>query len=104
MAEAHARDEFVGAGHGGRGAAVLKPGPVSGTRITSSGSKIPLWAAFGPMAAVMNALPLPAGMKQMTPVSVDNVARAAVTAATADSYAGKFTQISNAELIERYNQ
>ena len=30
MAEAHARDEFVGAGHGGRGAAVLKPGPVSG--------------------------------------------------------------------------
>jgi uncharacterized protein YbjT (DUF2867 family) len=56
------------------------------------------------MAAVMNALPLPAGMKQMTPVSVDNVARAAVTAATNDSYAGKFTQISNAELIERYNQ
>jgi nucleoside-diphosphate-sugar epimerase len=30
MAEVHARDEFVGAGHGGRGAAVLKPGPVSG--------------------------------------------------------------------------
>ena len=30
MAELHARDEFVGAGHGGRGAAVLKPGPVSG--------------------------------------------------------------------------
>jgi uncharacterized protein YbjT (DUF2867 family) len=56
------------------------------------------------MAAVMNALPLPAGMKQMTPVSVDNVARAAVTAATADSYAGKFTQISNAELIERYDE
>lgn len=104
MAEVHARDEFVGAGHGGRGAAVLKPGPVSGTRITSSGSKIPLWAAMGPMAAVMNTLPLPAGMKQMTPVSVDNVARAAVTAATDDSYAGKFTQISNAELIERYNQ
>ena len=104
MAEAHARDEFVGAGHGGRGAAVLKPGPVSGTRITSSGSKIPLWAAMGPMAAVMNALPLPAGMKQMTPVSVDNVARAAVTAATDESYAGKFTQISNAELIERYDE
>ena len=128
MAETHARDEFVGAGHGGRGAAVLKPGPVSGefilicssicairltscffvfltgTRITGSGSKIPLWAAFGPMAAVMNALPLPAGMKQMTPVSVDNVARAAVTAATNDSYAGKFTQISNAELIERYDE
>ena len=104
MAEVHARDEFVGAGHGGRGAAVLKPGPVSGMRITGSGSKIPLWAAMGPMAAVMNALPLPAGVKQMTPVSVDNVARAAVTAATDESYAGKFTSISNAELIERYNE
>ena len=59
---------------------------------------------MGPMAAVMNALPLPAAVKQMTPVSVDNVARAAVTAATDDSFTGKFTQISNAELIERYNQ
>ena len=39
MAEAHARDEFVGAGHGGRGAAVLKPGPVSGEFISICSAK-----------------------------------------------------------------
>ena len=31
-------------------------------------------------------------------------ATGAVTAATDDSFTGKFTQISNAELIERYNE
>ena len=105
MAEAHARDEFVGGDASRRrGAAVLKPGPISGTRIVGSGplARVPLWAALGPVASVMRALPLPDAVAQMTPVHVDNVARAAVAAATEDSFAGAYCTISNAELIERF--
>ena len=85
-----------------RGAAVLKPGPISGTRILGGGARVPLWAALGPLATVMRALPLPDAVAQMTPVHVDNVARAAVAAATEDSFAGAYREISNAELIERF--
>ena len=105
MAEAHARDEFVGGDAARRrGAAVLKPGPISGTRIVriGGGAKVPLWAALGPLASVMRALPLPDAVAQMTPVLMDNVARAAVAAATEDSFAGAYRAISNAELIERF--
>ena len=63
---------------------------------------MPLWAALGPLASVMRALPLPDAVAQMTPVHVDNVARAAVAAATEDSFAGAYREISNSELIERF--
>jgi len=103
MAEAHARDEFVGGDASRRrGAAVLKPGPISGTRVLGGGAKVPLWATLDPLATVMRALPLPDAVAQMTPVHVDNVARAAVAAATEDSFAGAYRAMSNAELIERF--
>ena len=103
MAEAHARDEFVGGDASRRrGAAVLKPGPISGTRVLGGGAKVPLWAALDPLATVMRALPLPDAVAQMTPVHVDNAARAAVAAATEDSFAGAYRAMSNVELIERF--
>ena len=81
MAEAHARDEFVG----GDAARRRRRGGAQtwahlGTRIVGSRplARVPLWAALGPLASVMRALPLPDAVAQMTPVHVDNVARAAV--------------------------
>lgn len=58
---------------------------------------MPLWALMAPASAVLRRLPGPAVAN--SPVSVRNVAAAAVDAATDARYRGRFTVLDNAELF-----
>ena len=99
QAEAYARDEFTDAGTGA-GAVVLKPGGVSGTRFVGS-APLPLWMALSPVSMLLKNAPVDA-IADLAPVPVENVARAAVAAATEPEFAGRFTEISNLELVRNY--
>jgi hypothetical protein len=109
-AERFAREEFVGSGGDGdgdggnnaRGAVVLKPGGVSGTRWVD-GVAVPLYVAMAPLGFALSKLPSALDpLASLAPVSVECVARAAVRGATEDAYAGKFTVIENLELIRGF--
>ena len=76
-------------------------GPCSvGTRY-AGGVALPLWMAMSPMSMLLKNVPVDA-VAELAPVPVENVARAAVDAATEEEYAGKFTVIENLELVRNY--
>lgn len=106
MAFDYARDEFVGSGGSGstnkHGAVVLQPGGVSGTR-HANGVAMPLWIAMSPLSRMLNAFPIDA-VANLAPTPVENVARAAVDAATNEAYAGKFTVIDNLKLLREFDK
>lgn len=79
---------------GWHGAAVLKPGAVSGTRQLPGGSSVPLGSLLGPVSQAMRAL----GLRAHAPVDVRVLAAAAVDAATQPRFRKAFTVVENAEL------
>ena len=113
MAEACAA-EFVASGRAGgagevtqgaaRGALVLKPGAIYGTRHSAGGLPIPLapvlapvsWglhAARGAVEAATHAAPGLLGGALVPPVSVEDLAALAANGALSDEYAGTFTVV-----------
>ena len=88
-----------------KGALVLKPGAVFGTRRTAKGLPIPLGPVMAPVswvlreksplsgvaAAARSALPYVLEGALVPPVSVEVLAEAAVEGAIDDAYAGRFT-------------
>ena len=101
MALAFARDEFVGE-EKKRGAVVLQPGGVSGTRYTG-GRALPLWIAMSPVSRLLRAVPVNA-VAELAPTPVGNVARAAVAAATEEKYAKRFEVIDNLRLLGEFDE
>ena len=101
MALAFARDEFVGE-EKKRGAVVLQPGGVSGTRYTG-GRALPLWIAMSPVSRLLRAVPVNA-VAELAPTPVGNVARAAVAAATEEKYAEGFEVIDNLRLLRAFDE
>lgn len=103
MALEYARNEFVGDAKDGKtGAVVLQPGGVSGTRY-ANGRAIPLWIAMSPVSRILRAMPLDS-VAQLAPTPVENVARAAVEAATEEKYAGAFTVLDNLKLLREFDE
>ncbi|MBX2847375.1 MAG: NAD(P)-dependent oxidoreductase [Acidiferrobacterales bacterium] len=79
-------------------AVVLKPTAIYGTRYNSSGKAVNLGLAMKPIANLQSKLP-----KKYLPetlVSVQAVAIAAVDACCNQAYQGKFTVLSNQEIVE----
>mmetsp|Transcript_35692 Transcript_35692/g.87835 ORF Transcript_35692/g.87835 Transcript_35692/m.87835 type:complete len:257 (-) Transcript_35692:238-1008(-) len=99
QAEAYAK-EFADPATGA-GAVVLKPGGVSGTRYVGT-TPLPLWMAMSPVSMLLRNFPLDA-VAELSPTPVENLARAAVTAATSGDYAGAFTVIENLNIIRDFN-
>ena len=83
------------------GAVVLKPGGVSGTRQLASGAAIPLWMALSPASRLLRAVPVDA-IAELAPTPVECVARAAVAAAVEPRFAGKFTAVSNLDMLREF--
>lgn len=101
MALDFARDEYVGS-EKKRGAVVLQPGGVSGTRY-ANGRALPLWIAMSPVSRVLRAVPVNA-VAALAPTPVGNVARAAVAAATEEKYAKGFEIIDNLRLLREFDE
>lgn len=101
MALDFARDEYVGS-EKKRGAVVLQPGGVSGTRY-ANGRALPLWIAMSPVSRVLRAVPVNA-VAELAPTPVGNVARAAVAAATEEKYAKGFEIIDNLRLLREFDE
>ena len=78
------------------GACVLKPGAVYGTRYAGS-VPIPLWLGMAPASALLRRAP--AALAANAPVSVHNVAAAAVDAATQPQFRAKRTVLENNALL-----
>jgi len=94
-----------------RGALILKPGAVYGTRHTASGLPIPLAPLLAPVSwgikalpgvvtAATNALPTLLEGALVPPVSVEVLASIAVDGAMSDDYAGKITTLGAFELTK----
>ena len=85
-----------------KGAVVLQPGGVSGTRYVN-GVPLPLWAVMSPVSAFLRAVAPDNVLNALSPTPIENVARAAVDAATDAKYAAGFTVLDNAKLIRLFN-
>jgi uncharacterized protein YbjT (DUF2867 family) len=70
---------------------------IYGTRYAGA-TPIPLWLAMAPASAVLRRLPGPFAAN--APISVRNVAAAAVDAATQPAFRGRFTVLDNTELFQ----
>ena len=79
------------------GTAVLKPAAIFGTRYVGK-LPVPLWPIMAPASAIMRRLPV-ASLAANAPVSVRNVAAAAVDAATDAKLRGRHTVWENVELF-----
>lgn len=93
-------------GTGSRGAVVLKPGAVYGTRYTKGGTPIPLAPVLAPVSWALTAMPgvvsgltsaLPSVLEGalVPPVNVERLAEAAAEGATSDKYTGKVTVLDS---------
>ncbi len=94
-----------------RGAVVLKPGAIYGTRHTPGGTPIPLAPLLAPVAWGLKLLPGPAALLTraapalfeglvVPPVCVDALAAMVVRGATAPEFAGKITVLDAFELTK----
>lgn len=108
----YARDEFVGTGSNEKDsqetdkkhtAVVLQPGGVSGTQYVEGGTALPLWIAMSPVSRILKSMPIDS-MANLAPTPVENVARAAISAAMEEKYDGKFTIIDNLKLLREFDK